>query len=319
MRCLAPILVKVPRLSKGCRQFVKVPCGKCYNCLVNERSQWAFRLFNQAENSTSNFFITLTYDNDHLPITTVNNKIYFILQKSFMQRWLKNLVQYLRKYYNVVVKYYLVGEYGWKNGRPHYHLHLFDFPEDLDLYEFLKIRWSFGGFFIGSTSGASAMYTTKHNIVKQLDSSLNPNYEVEKISPPFRLVSKGIGKHFKDSLVNCDSNGVTYFHNINYVSLDGNRIPCPRYYKFNSLDGYLKFIQQSKDDYREYFASFADSFDSLEHVALTNFFHFDEQMSYQDYKDYISKLHRDYSKHFFNVKKYTVNKIIETFKINQKL
>lgn len=230
MRCLSPITIHAPK-RKGHYAQVNVPCGKCYNCLVNKRSQMAYRLFNEAEHSQSNYFITLTYDDEHLFF----KDNYAVLEKEEIQRWLKNLVQKCRDSYSVVVKYYLVGEYGFRHGRPHYHLHLFNLPPTIDIYNFCVSIWNKGGFYVGNTCGASAMYTTKHNLLKMLPSELNPNFVVEQIVPPFVFMSKGLGKHVLDDFVKKFPGGslVTI---PKYLSADGKKIPMPRYLrdKFNS-------------------------------------------------------------------------------------
>lgn len=88
-RCLAPRTIKDPCTSVGTRHGVYVaasryardniirrsyntivvPCGKCLNCLKNKQSSMAVRCKREAEKRGSFAFMTLTYDDDHLPIT----------------------------------------------------------------------------------------------------------------------------------------------------------------------------------------------------------------------------------------------------------
>ena len=63
--CLTPISLKQERKNVS----FPVPCGKCPDCVKKRTSQWSFRLRKQAEVSTSAYFITLTYDTEHVPIT----------------------------------------------------------------------------------------------------------------------------------------------------------------------------------------------------------------------------------------------------------
>ena len=46
-----------------------VPCGKCINCLKNKQSSMVVRCKREAEQRGSFAFMTLTYDDDHLPVT----------------------------------------------------------------------------------------------------------------------------------------------------------------------------------------------------------------------------------------------------------
>lgn len=103
-------------------QPVKVPCGKCYGCLNQKSQEWAIRLYHESLLHEHNCFITLTYDDQHLP---ADGRI----SKKEMQNWLKRIrkeVQPLR------LRYFLCGEYGERTRRPHYHAILFgtDFRHD---------------------------------------------------------------------------------------------------------------------------------------------------------------------------------------------
>lgn len=320
MRCLSPILVRLPNHLGDYKfsPYERVPCGRCFNCLVNKRSQWAFRLNIEREYSSSSHFITLTYDNDHLPFHVENGKIYHVLNKDFMKIWLKRIVQYCRKYYHCNIKYYLCGEYGWEHGRPHYHMHLFNFPLDVDLFDFLSSRWPYGSFFIGSTNIGSSMYTTKHNLTKILSSIINPNYEVEQVSPPFMLCSKGIGRAFFEKLVSKSSNNSIVYNNIPYVPLDGNRIPTPRYYKFKHSNSRFSFtltqVKKLKDLYKYV--------DPLPINKLAGSYFVNLAENYESLNDLRACVHRMYFSMYddlFDVYNYTQEKLFELFKHNTKI
>ena len=62
MQCRFPVLVNV----KG-RQ-IYVPCGKCAWCVANARADWFVRLRFEARTALYRSFVTLTYDDDHLPV-----------------------------------------------------------------------------------------------------------------------------------------------------------------------------------------------------------------------------------------------------------
>lgn len=91
---------------------------------------WSFRLQQEMKYSDSAYFITLTYDDEHVP-SRVN--------KEDPQKFLK---RFRKLIYPARVRYFLVSEYGEKFGRPHYHLLLFNYPYGVDsLREALKKTW----------------------------------------------------------------------------------------------------------------------------------------------------------------------------------
>ena len=106
MKCISPVYVR--KVS----QFV--PCGKCGFCIKKAIDSWCLRLGHEMEVSSSAFFITLTYDNEHLPPGAE-------LSKRDLQLFIKRL----RKV-NPGIRYFAVGEYGSERGRPHYHAVIFN-------------------------------------------------------------------------------------------------------------------------------------------------------------------------------------------------
>lgn len=64
--CFHPI--RVPR-GDG---FLYVPCGSCPACRKSFHSKWRSRLESAINTHASTLFITLTYDNDHLPLCEID-------------------------------------------------------------------------------------------------------------------------------------------------------------------------------------------------------------------------------------------------------
>lgn len=64
--CFHPI--RVPR-GDG---FLYVPCGSCPSCRKSFHSKWRSRLESAINTHASTLFITLTYDNDHLPLCEID-------------------------------------------------------------------------------------------------------------------------------------------------------------------------------------------------------------------------------------------------------
>ena len=69
--CPYPTLIKNPHLKTGLlpgeESYIQVPCGKCYVCRRMRSKSWSVRLLHEFSEHESNVFITLTYDDLHLP------------------------------------------------------------------------------------------------------------------------------------------------------------------------------------------------------------------------------------------------------------
>ena len=50
------------------RPAVMLPCGQCLECRTRYAAQWADRIVLEARYHEHSFFITLTYDEEHVPI-----------------------------------------------------------------------------------------------------------------------------------------------------------------------------------------------------------------------------------------------------------
>lgn len=88
------------------------------------RQQWAFRLIQEWMHSSTAAFVTLTYDNEHLPI---NEKGVQSVNKRDIQLFMKRF----RKKYGNGIRYFCISEYGDDDRyshRPHYHMLLCNYP-----------------------------------------------------------------------------------------------------------------------------------------------------------------------------------------------
>lgn len=117
--CLFPIKARLP--PEGGRPTIhpdgdlQLPCGSCRECISKRAIEWATRAKHEISQHADNCFLTLTYDNDHLPS-------HFIIKNDF-QKFLKKLRKKLYKKISYMVSY----EYGSQTFRPHMHAIIFGY------------------------------------------------------------------------------------------------------------------------------------------------------------------------------------------------
>lgn len=146
-------------------------CGQCVPCRVNRRRQWAQRLMLERMGAAHACFVTLTYRDEELQDVDAMNwtavkPVVPTLVPSDAQAWLKRL----RKRTDGGIRYFLVGEYGEENGRPHYHAAVFGLPQCFNgrtdhssrsccsVCEMVKETWGLGRIDVGELNEQSASY-----------------------------------------------------------------------------------------------------------------------------------------------------------------
>lgn len=162
---------------------VTIPCGRCIGCKLERSRQWAMRCVHESSLHSSNSFITLTYDDFNLPrLGSLNLPDY----QNFMKRFRKALGKAGKK-----VRFFHCGEYGEKEGRPHYHAIIFgyDFPdkyywrtsdsgEKLYRSPFLESLWDLGSSEIGDVTFQSAAYVARYALKKITGPMAEEHYRV---------------------------------------------------------------------------------------------------------------------------------------------
>lgn len=161
-----------------------LPCGTCLGCKAARATAWAYRCMHEASLYENNRFITLTYDNDHLPPNGW-------LNLRDVQLWMKRL----RKAIPTKIRYFLTGEYGSITGRPHYHALLFNcrFPDEqpagnMILSATADRLWPLGEVRTGSVTLASALYVAKYAVK---GTKGHPTSDGEAPPEPFATMSRG--------------------------------------------------------------------------------------------------------------------------------
>lgn len=182
---------------------IQVPCGQCIACRVRKAQEWSARLWLEWKSSSQeSCFLTLTYDDEHLPCDRS-------LRVQDYQLFLKRLRKQLEP---VKIRYYCAGEYGSQLDRPHYHLILFgtDFGSDklplCNVFNRLHPQyyisslvaqcWPMGYHTIAPLSDACICYVAKYVIKKAVGRSADDWYAGRL--PEFGIGSKGIARAWYD-------------------------------------------------------------------------------------------------------------------------
>lgn len=228
MPCYNPKTIKVNE-----DQYIPVDCRKCIGCIKMYAQTWSIRCIHEKAFSKKSCFITLTYDSYQMPDDGKLNHTDFQL---FMKRL-------RRKFEGIKVRYFMTGEYGERNDRPHYHAILFgvDFKEDriavkrkkgyfIYRSELLEGLWKKGFCSLGDVSSRSVSYVAKYQLYK-MDARENKHYMKCSKRP-------GLGALW------CDE----YLGSVierGYIVHDKKKYSIPKYYINRVLDPSLK-IQGSE-------------------------------------------------------------------------
>lgn len=220
--------------------IVKIPCGQCIGCRIAKSREWACRIMLEAQYYDSNYFLTLTYDDDHVPFACDSNGEVtgYTLKKDDLQKFFKRM----RTNLGQKIRYYACGEYGDDTFRPHYHPIVFGLQlDDLvplsqrsdlgDTYftsETIRQLWPFGNHVVGHLTWQSAAYVARY-VTKKVTGIKKQDYEAIGITPEFSIMSRkpGIGRQWA-----VDNHDKLKYSYISVGDENGaSQIPPPRYFK----------------------------------------------------------------------------------------
>lgn len=205
--CLNPIMLK-----DG--QFV--PCRKCSQCRMSRAREWAVRCHFERQKHLLSSFITLTYAPEFNPIHLVKKDV-----QDFIKR--------LRKFISPIkIKYFLCGEYGDRQLRPHYHIIVFgyDFPDKMQLgtskrgypyyrSEILSSLWKFGLHTVQDVSFNTCVYSALY--ANKAPKALPVHLQEY---PEFNLMSQGLGN---DGIIS----DMCIFLETDEIYIDGRKYKIP--------------------------------------------------------------------------------------------
>jgi len=246
MPCYGPLTAYRPKSNSSDRRLVfrktdsetgipiKIPCGKCPGCKLEQSRQWAVRCMHEKRLHNSSCFVTLTYDDNNLPNGNT-------LVKSDLQNFLKRL----RHETGPGLRFFGCGEYGSRTSRPHYHLLLLnsDFADkrivksgpQYNLYDSpaLSKLWTAGTHALGDVTFESAAYVARYCMKKKQ----NGNTVTDGRTPEYIVMSRrpGLGAgyfdKYKSELIDHDT-----------IIVNGLPAALPRFYD-NKLAGLTGFSE----------------------------------------------------------------------------
>lgn len=254
MACTSPVTRNRDKLFR-----VPVACGQCTACRFDRATSWTVRILHEAQTTRHELglpssFITLTYDDDHLPAggTLV------------VKHW-QDFAKRVRRAHGPF-RFYACGEYGGRFGRAHYHAIVFglDWSHDRvlhkrgkfgDLYrsESLAERWGKGFASVGSVTQQSAAYVAGYCMKKITGAAAKEYYGGRK--PEFALMSRG-GRGGRGGL---GSSWLSRYKSDIYPSdetvVNGKRLRTPRYYDSKLSEAELEAVKAKRRDLAAQFAS----------------------------------------------------------------
>lgn len=262
-------------------------CGKCQGCKFDDAKAMATRCALESLAWKHNWFITLTYDEKHLPRSedheeSYTNKFtgekYEIDDPEACTLWLPDIQDFIKDlrrqweyhFKHQGIRFYGCGEYGPTTGRAHYHYIFFNLPIDPEelkplgrnrngqtLYTCERIRniWKKGHIALGKVTWESCAYVAQYCTKKQgqnLYGEIKEEwYKRQGKIPEFVHMSRkpGIGKCYYEK------NWWDIYKNDEIIiqCKNGSKSVKPSRYYDNLFDqdGYGEYLDELKEKRRE--------------------------------------------------------------------
>lgn len=259
-----PTHTRSPSAYKVIREFIEVPCGKCIGCRLAKSKDWANRCMFELQYHDSSYFVTLTYDNEHVHHSEFINDdgvVTDILtcKKKDFQLFMKRL---RKAFPHQNIRYFACTEYGETTARPHCHAILFGLKlDDLrpikiselgdTLYTSDKLLsiWQNGLVSIGEVTWESCAYVARYVTKKQYGQNAEM-YERYNIEPESCLMSlkPAIGKrYYEDNPHKLFDKDITYIR----TPKGGRPVSAPRYFKKKYEEDFPEQYQKYYDRHRQ--------------------------------------------------------------------
>lgn len=202
-------------------RVLQIPCGQCIGCRLEYSRQWANRCMLELPYHDQSWFVTLTYDDAHVPKTwTVDKETGEALSPAMTlrSRDLQLFLKLLRRHFpDDNIRFFGAGEYGTNSLRPHYHLIIFGLHlQDLVPYKSSVLGYQYfnsdslsrcwingsdgssrGYAVVGAVSWDTCAYVARYILKKQKGAAASL-YADLGIEPEFSRMSRkpGIGAQY---------------------------------------------------------------------------------------------------------------------------
>lgn len=253
-------------------ESITLPCGKCIECKLKHSKMWSLRNIHEMRASSTACFVTLTYDQAHVPQRLDAPDGVYTLYYRDVQLFMKRFRRRLDRYYHLLsffqkrtikppkIRFFCSGEYGTKTARPHYHLIIYNWSPRLKTLKpwkqknsksclptyrsyFLESIWQNGMVNVGSSvTSAVAGYIARYTLEKNANQKRQGFYRYR--SPEILRSSRrgGLGQSFftKENIKNVLSLGyIQEFDKGNITSY-----AVPRYYREMFKKRYPRFYKK---------------------------------------------------------------------------
>ena len=249
MACTSPLPARRDsdgriKIGESFNTEFELPCGQCLSCRISKQRDWAVRCMHEAQiaGEKNSHFITLTYNDSHLPHDHGLRVRDWQLFRKRLSNWVGP------------VRYLACGEYGEGNLRPHYHAALFghDFedkvywkksPKGFATYRSADLEYAWrcrkcgnpkGFALLGELTFDSAAYVAGYVTKKVTGSFQNWAYtrfingKAYRVKPEFAIMSRrpGIGAEFFSKYES------DIFPHDYCVTGNGKQVATPKYYSY---------------------------------------------------------------------------------------
>lgn len=234
------------------RDYVVLPCGHCAGCQLSYSKQWAARCLAELQYCDSAYFLTLTYSDEHIPLSgdNVTGEVHQTLCKRDWQLFMKRL---RKEFDDQKLRMFACGEYGDCTMRPHIHAIVFGLKipdKDLKLYKYdprgynlyncdrVNKCWTVtkngkstgelkGHVVIGDVTYKTCAYVARY-CTKKMYGKKAQFYKDMNIEPPFLIMSRnpGIGaQYYEDNKKKFLDSQELYFS-----GTGGTKFTLPKYF-----------------------------------------------------------------------------------------
>ncbi|UPW40981.1 replication initiator protein [Sigmofec virus UA08Rod_5898] len=197
-------------------RLLQLPCRHCVGCRLQRSREWANRILMEQQYHQDSWFLTLTYDDEHLPrsspVDYATGEILSV-HSTLVKKHLQDFFKRLRFNSNQKIRYYAAGEYGSSTFRPHYHILVFGLKltdlkvlkknfagQEYYISDFISKCWPFGLHVIGRVTWQSAAYVARYTMKKATHGFDKSFYSSASLEPEFQTMSlrPAIGRQFYD-------------------------------------------------------------------------------------------------------------------------